>query len=152
MPDAAAKTSRYSAVFIGLVSDAVAVGLNPPFTTGKGKKMITVLIGFGANDIEQPCLFFENMEQGIAYVREHIPGVASEAGKWNGREGRFFHFDHIPSGFGMLHALTKVNPLYKEAPPHAYFWTRYSLAGDGVYKFFLGEFDYATPIAKYALD
>ena len=114
--------------------------------------MIAVLVAFGANDIEQPCLFFENMEQGTAYVHGRIPGVASEAGKWNGREGRFFHFNHIPSGFGMLKALTKVNPLYKGCAASSAFWTRYSLAGDGVYKFFLGEFDFATPIAKYALD
>jgi hypothetical protein len=117
------------------------------------REVITVLIAFGSNDIEQPCLFFENMEQGIAHVHNRIPGVASETGKWNGREGRFFHFDHILNGHGMLDAL--MGPAanqYDENAPHCFFWTQYSLAGDGVYKFFLGEFDFAEPVAKYALD
>ncbi len=115
--------------------------------------MITVLVAFGSNSIEQPCMFFENMEQGIAYVHEHIPGVASEAGTWDEREGRFFHFNHVANGSGMLRALTgPASNQYDENAPHSSFWTRYSLAGDGVYKFFLGEFDFASPIAMYALD
>ncbi len=97
--------------------------------------MITVLVAFGANDIEQPCLFFESMEQGIAYVHNHIPGVTSKAGKWKGREGRFFSFPQ--DGFGMLKALTKREPLYKGVEPWGSFWTCYYLAGDGVYQFFL---------------
>ncbi len=112
--------------------------------------MLTVLVAFGANDIEQPCLFFENMEQGITYMHDHIPGVVSEPGVWDGKEGRFFGFPQ--DGSGMLKALTGNRYEYDENAPHSFFWTRYSLAGDGVYKFFLGEFHSATPIAKYNLD
>lgn len=113
--------------------------------------MIAVLVAFGANDIEQPCLFFESMEQGTAYVHGRIPGVTSKTGVWNGREGRFFSFPN--DGFGMLKALTGGKTiLHGESAPHCSFWTRYSLAGDGVYRFFLGEFDFATPIAMYSLD
>lgn len=113
--------------------------------------MIVVLVAFGADDIEQPCLFFESMEQGIAYVHDRIPGVTSKAGVWHAREGRFFSFPD-EDGRGMLKALTKMDPLYKGIEPWGDFWTRYSLAGDGVSRFFLGEFDFATPIAMYALD
>ena len=53
----------------------------------------------------------------------------------------------------MINVLTGNDPETEdENAPWRSFWTHYWLAGDGVYKFFLGEFDFATPIAKYALD
>lgn len=109
--------------------------------------MATALVAFGANDVQQICMLFDDMAQGLAYIDEHLGDrVEVYSKKHFGVEGMWIRpNDELATALEMStgdegDALGKV------------FWTRYYNGCGGAGPFFLADFPTATPILVWDLD
>lgn len=109
--------------------------------------MITALVAFGPNNVQQICMLFDNLNQGLEYItkhlseKEHIEIIPTHR---FGREGLC-----IKPTDGFAEILESGDEKDAEI---AAFWTSYYGGCGFVVDFFLTEFPTATPLLIWDLD
>ena len=107
--------------------------------------MMTALVATGPNSVNQICMLFESVEQGLEYIKEHLGDrVEITPRKYLGRDGLWVRPNE---------ELGRI--LYDgsmDNPEIAAFWISFYGGCGGVGPLFLAEFPTATPIINWDLD
>ena len=107
--------------------------------------MITALVALGPNEVQQICMLFDDMEQGKAYVSQHLGGKAKTYPRnYLGRNGIW-----IRPNKELMEIFDSGGT---DIPEIAAFWTQYYGGCGGCGPLFLAEFPTATPILRWDLD
>lgn len=108
--------------------------------------MPVALVAFGPNSVQQICVLFDSMEQGLEYVKEHLgkDRIEITPRKHLNVDGMYIYPNN-----------SLVEDLYEGNQDEvniSAFWTSYYGGCGGVGAFFLADFPTSAPLIRWDLD